>query len=188
MSLLQYYKNQFPVDLETIGYEFPSEIHLNESVHQTIDLNTRFFGGLEWENYTDDISQIDTANVKYFCVCLFMIVSIDENYFSHFKPKYIPFRRISNYPKFGWIGLGLHFEKPCLLINKPNINGVDFENITDSEINEFLNFYFANANFLNIDQSEFLESMINDEDFQCTSGIGIRILYFIQRVLLNREN
>lgn len=188
MNLLEYSEKQFLSNLRTIVYSTLSSYHLDENHRPYISLETKFFGGMNWADYESNLSKIESSNKKYFCLCLFTIVCTDLNFYTNFKEHYSSFQAITNYPKFGWIGSGLNFEKPCVLLNKPNILGVDFDKITDLEIEEYVKHHLnISKSFLSeINMEEFFNAMLQDKDFE-GGGIGQRLIYQIERQL-NRLN
>jgi hypothetical protein len=188
MNLLEYSEKQFLSDLKTIVYSTPSSYHLDENHRPYITLDTKFFGGMNWADYESNLSKIEPSNKKYFCLCLFTTIATDLNFYTNFKEHYSSFQAITNYPKFGWIGFGVNFEKPYVLIDIPNQLGVDFDKIADLEIEEYVKHHLTiSKSFLGeIKMKEFFNVMLQDKDFQC-GGIGQILIYQIARQL-NRLN
>lgn len=176
MTLLQYCQTLFLKDLGTLEFKCPNS-------HQTLGFSrpfitptTKFFGGCEWENMENDLSKINVENRKYFCICLFTMVCADENMYAYFKENYELFSKKTNYPKFGWLGFGIHFEKPCYLLSTPK--EVDFDSIPEIEIKDYILYQFTiSSSFLgNITAKEFFTKMIDDEHFNCESEIFKKIV------------
>jgi hypothetical protein len=183
MTLLNYSQTHFLRDLQLLNCKVPGTNHILDYRILHINPSTKFFGGLEWENMQDDLSQIIVENRKYFCVCLFTMVCTDENMYANFKGDYESFNTITNYPKFGWLGFGINFEKPCYILTRPI--EVDFESISELEIKDFIQYQITiSSRFLgNITPVEFFTSMINDIDFNCESEIFRKILSSIKSIL-----
>lgn len=177
MTLNKYAKQQFLHDLNTLKSERPNSTILE--VDGRADSETGFFGGKEWEHYNINISNIDIPNRKYFCLCLFAMVSADQNMFANHNEHYHNFRKMFTYPKFGWAGFGMHFEKPSFLLSVPSQSGVDFSSITNEELNEFVVDQFRQAKtFLpkSLPVWDFFKDMINDIDFKSDTGIFKRLV------------
>jgi hypothetical protein len=137
MNLLDYSNKQFKFDISKLFLEKPNIIELTHDIR--LDNKTVFFGGQNWFNYKIDTEHINKENLKYFCICLFTMVCADETMYTYHNQYYNHFRKKFNYPKFGWTGYGSHFEKPFHLLNTPILNGVNFNKITNEEIEEFVN-------------------------------------------------
>lgn len=177
MTLNKYAKQQFLHDLNTLKSERPNSTILE--VDARADSETRFFGGKEWEHYNLNISNIDIPNRKYFCLCLFAMVSADQNMFANHNEHYHNFRKMFIYPKFGWAGFGMHFEKPSFLLSVPSQAGVDFSEINTEELNEFVVDQFKQAkSFLpkSLSVWDFFKDMINDVDFKSDTDIFRRLV------------
>jgi hypothetical protein len=162
MTLLNYIKTQFIKDLQSL------EITTNEGMS--------FFGGQEWENFEIDTAKINPKHLAYFCFCLFSMTCADQNMHSNFKFAYRDWLKKSQYPKFGWYGFGNHFEKPKFLLEVSEQKGVDFNLITDQDLNEFVDFNFnVSLRQFGIDTKTFFKVMMNDIDFNSETSIFQRL-------------
>lgn len=162
MTLLNYIKTQFIKDLQNLKFITKEGI--------------RFFGGPEWENFEADTSKIDSKNVPYFCFCLYSMTCADQNMHSNFKFAYRNWVLKSQYPKFGWSGFGNHFEKPKFLLEIPEKHGVDFNLITDQDVQEFVEFNFnVSLKQFGVDTKTFFQIMVNDLDFNSNTQIFKRL-------------
>ena len=142
------------------------------------DLDTRFFGGHHWEKYLQDTAHVLQGNLAYYCFCLFTMTCADQNMYAHFREKYSEFRNRFRYPKFGWCGFGSHCEAPRYLLDIPCIqHDIDFNVITDTEIEEFLKSQYSildgifGAEFRRI----FFREMLNDDGFYAECGVFKRL-------------
>lgn len=183
MALLHYSQTHFLRDLRLLDFEYPNIYQTLDFTIPNITKNTRIFGGSKWEKQEIDLLEISLENRKYFCICLFFMVCIDENMYAHFKDEYEPFNRFTNYPKFGWLGSKIHLEKPCYLLIAPK--DVNIESIPELEIKDFIHQQFTKSSqFLgNITPIAFFTAMINDEHFNCDSPVFQKILHSIKSEL-----
>jgi hypothetical protein len=183
MTLLQYSQTLFLRDLKSLGFSYPHSIDIDLELRPFVYVTTPFFGGGNWLNMEVDLSEINEDHKKYFCICLFTMTSADQNMYSHFRSNYEFFYNKVRYPKFGIVGFGYAFEKPCLLLTKPT--EVNFESIPEFEIKEFIHHQFTiSSHFLgDITPNEFFTAMINDVDFNCECEIFRRILNCIKSEL-----
>jgi hypothetical protein len=163
-ALEHYYQTQFTQDLETLAYRHPNPVIMNNLPLFKIDAATKFFGGMEWENFDDDLASI--ANKEAFIYCLFVITIIDLVMFTYFQHNYEHFRNGTQYPKFGWCGYGPHYENPKKMLLKSEENGildvVSFQT-TQKAYLIFIGTLFSKTG---VDAKEFIQAMLNDPDFQ----------------------
>lgn len=178
MTLLEYSKNQFYHDLKLIISNSPKEIQPNKII---LELNahfnekTTFIGGRQWCYFKHDINYVSTINRAYFCICFFSMVSADQNTYAHFPNLTEQWTKQFQYPKFGWCGFGAHFEKVKYLLQIPEQNGVDFNDIADSEIQEYFCFHYqSGSNILGNNIEHFFRIMLEDSDFDFESEIFSR--------------
>ena len=183
MTLLHYSQTHFLKDLELLDYTFPTPSQTLNFLKPHITPKTRFFGGAEWENMENDLSKVKIENRKYFCICLFTMVCADENMYAYFKENYEAFNSLTKYPKFGWLGFGINFEKPCYLIIAPK--EINFDSIPELEIKEFIHHQFTiSSHFLeDITPNQFFTVMINDIHFNCECEIFRRLLHCMKTEL-----
>lgn len=171
MKLNKYFKEQFPIDLKKLKFERPNSTILSNPALFKIDNNTIYFGGPNWGNIINDTKDIAKENLEYFCISLFTITVIDLGMFTNINEYYDVFRKNTNYPKFGWIGFGPHYENPKKLLLIPEEKGlVDFSYLKDNfkeyfellklECDDFFTNHFENSN-----TTIFLNTIFNDKDF-----------------------
>lgn len=167
MTLLQYSKKQFLIDLDSLQ---KNEFQINP------DLTASFFGGSQWRNYDKDIMNISTENRDKFCICLFTMTSADQNAHSHF-PELLPaWLQHFKYPKFGGYSFGPFFEKVNYLLDVPAAKEVDFDVISQEHINEFLISQFQVGHLvLGSQLNDFFKKMVNDADFNSDTEIFSKI-------------
>ena len=139
-----------------------------------IDEQTVFFGGKDWGNIEHDLSSISPKIKEYFVICLFTIVLIDLTMFTYFKDQFSVYRKKTNYPKFGWVGFGPHFENPMKIILVPeHLKIVDFHFLKNN-IGGYCKWFLdkCEEDFLKSDLSintfEFIQKILGDKDFKPT--------------------
>ena len=176
MTLLQYSQNLFLKDLQLLDFIYPIPFDINLDLRPFVYETTPFFGGSEWQNMESDLSKINEEHKKYFCICLFTMTCADQNMYSHFRSNYEFFYNRVRYPKFGMVGFGYAFERPCYLLIRPR--ELDFESIPELEIKDFIHQQFTiSSHFLGgITPNDFFTAMINDIHFNCDTEIFRRIL------------
>jgi len=114
MPLIDYFRNEFWNDIKKIELFQPSEVILQNPGDFYLHSGVRFFGGSNWENYPNDILNIE--NEHEFILSLFIVSTIDYfiknniNLYLNIRQKYDP-------PKLGWCGYGPHFEHPFKILN-----------------------------------------------------------------------
>jgi roadblock/LC7 domain-containing protein len=176
MTLNNYATAHFLTDLNTLPKDRPNPSLLNDN--DRADRNTYFFGGQEWSNCESNLSKIIPNHKKYFALCLFTMVCADQTMFTYYRGNYTNFRRLIVYPKFGWTGFGYHFEGPKYLLTVPVNFGVDFSEITNEELDEFIANQFSIAkSFMppGVSVNEFFTNMLNDVDFYAETDIFVRL-------------
>lgn len=191
-NISNYFKNQFPIDLKTIEFQHPNVTLLNNPNTFKIDNNTIYFGGINWKNFNNDIRHIERNNYDFFFLSLFMISVFDLTMYTHFRTSYDTFRSLTYYPKFGWSGLGPHYENPKKILSIPENRGflekrnvVKFiDNYIDMFIDEF-NSFFENKT-PQITSTDFLTKLLNDSDFHITNSDEDSIFELIYNKLNRR--
>jgi hypothetical protein len=176
MNLNKYANTLFIKDLDSLKLQKPSAPMLDGN--DRADHKTKFFGGKAWEFCERDIKYIKPENKKYFCICLFTMVCADETMFTYYRTHYNAFRRKIVYPKFGWSGFGFHFESPKYLLTVPVEFGVDFSEVSNEELEEFIINQFAIAvNFMPTGTTvkSFYIDMFHDADFHADAVIFERL-------------
>ena len=175
MSLIAYLNNNFKRDINSLNTSRCNNI-INEN-NPYINVDTLFFGGPLWENFNEDIIAVNPRDRAYFCFCLFTMVAADQNAHAHFKDELFDWLEHFRYPKFGWCGFGPHFEKVCCLLKVPSANAIDFDIITDAELDAFVQLQFENGRrVLGNRVNDFFATMLNDEDFSCDLTIFERLV------------
>lgn len=160
MSLMHYIQTNFTRDLKSMKYIEHG--------------GRRFFGGREWANFKDDTNQISNESLAYFSFSLFTMICADQNMYTNFRFAYAKWekRTKSIYPKFGWPGFSEHHEKPEFLLTIPEKNGVDFDKITQDDIEEFVKFNLSVSLVeFGIDTKVFFLTMVEDVDFNFENKI-----------------
>lgn len=183
MTLLNYSQNQFFNDLNSLQFSKPNNIILE--LNPYFNERTVFFGGREWSNFSQDINHVSDTNKAFFCICLFSMVSADQNMYAHFPNLIDRWSRQFQYPKFGWCGFGEHFEKVKYLLQIPEQNGVDFDGISDTEIQEYFRAHYQNGRIiLGVFVQHFFNIMLEDVDFNFESNIFSRF----RRIMIDSIN
>lgn len=174
MTLLEYSQKQFLNDLNRIPKTNCNTIA--SELSPNIDSKTNFFGGYHWENYENDIINITPENRDKFCICLFAMSSSDQNVHAKFSNLLAVWLRHFKYPKFGYCGLGPHFEKVNYLLDVPVAHGINFNSISQEQIDEFLTLQFnAGRLVLGDELNFFFQTMVQDSDFSSDTEIFRKI-------------
>lgn len=183
MTLLKYSQAQFFNDLKSLQFSKPNDIILKHNPY--FNERTVFFGGRVWSNFNQDINHVSDKNKGFFCICLFSMVSADQNIYAHFPNLINEWSRQFQYPKFGWCGFGEHFEKVKFLLQIPEQNGVDFDVISDTELQEYFCAQYQNGRIILGDIVEhFFNIMLEDVDFNFESNIFSRF----RRIMIDSIN
>jgi len=183
MTLLQYSKTQFFNDLKLLQFSKPNDIILKHNPY--FNERTVFFGGREWSNFNQDINHVSDTNKGYFCICLFSMVSADQNIQRHFTNLIDRWDEKFKYPKFGDNGFGRPNEKVKYLLQIPEQNGVDFDGISDTEIQEYFCAHYQNGRIILDENVErFFNIMLEDVDFNFESNIFSRF----RRIMIESIN
>ena len=180
MTLLHYSQTLFLRDLQSLKFIYPIPFDIDLESRPFVNKTTPFFGGNGWQNMESDLSNINEEHKKYFCICLFTMTSADQNMYSHFRSNYEFFYNRLKYPKFGFFGFGIAFERPCYLLTRPK--EINFDSIPELEIKDFIHHQFkTSSHFLgNITSKDFFTQMIGDIHFNCECDIFRRILFYIK--------
>jgi hypothetical protein len=182
MTLLEYSQKQFLIDLNRIPKTTCNNIA--SELSPNIDSKTVFFGGYDWENYVNDIMNVALENRAKFCVCLFSMTSSDQHAHARFPNFISVWLRHFKYPKFGYCGLGPHFEKVNYLLDVPVAHGINFDSISQEQIDEFLTSQFTAGRLVLGDElNSFFQTMVEDADFYSDNEIFRKIKKGIISVL-----
>jgi len=174
MKVQEYRKNEFPGDLRKLEFQRPNSVILNNPESFRTDSNTIYFGGRDWENITNDISNIEKNNREYFFLCLFTITIIDLTMFTYYKESYETFRRLTMYPKFGWSGFGPHYENPKKLLLIPENEGLLNRKKIEEYIDDYIDLLIDECNSFfgikipEITTKDFISKIVHDNEFQIT--------------------
>ncbi len=168
----EYFYQKFPIQLATIKLNRPSEI-IRDFMH---DESVVFFGGRDWCNVQADLDLIPVADRSKFVLSLFTIVLIDQTMFTHFRGSYDKWRTQTNYPKFGWSGLGPHNENPFKILWAPERDGLIDVDQTIALVDELLKFlvddtsYGLTNNRPRIEFAEYFKIIRNDDCYSFNLG------------------
>ncbi|MBF0606731.1 MAG: hypothetical protein HQL61_04145 [Magnetococcales bacterium] len=108
LDLKTYYLSYFRKDIEKIKL-----LHGNRITNK----DDFFFDRDSWINAILKINS--NEQITCFILSMFITVASDQTMFTYYKPLYGQFKLLTQYPKFGWCGLGPHNENPLLLIRYP---------------------------------------------------------------------
>jgi hypothetical protein len=131
MTLKDYFKNEFWNDIEKIELFQPNEVILQNPGDFNLHSGVRFFGGSNWENYPNDILNIE--NKDEFILSLFIVSTIDY-FIKNNNERYLEIRQKYNPPKLGWCGYGPHFEHPFKILKIINTEQPDLLKVRFDEI------------------------------------------------------
>lgn len=170
MALINYSRTTFLNDLSVLQFTRPNRIVIE--MNANFNDKTIFFGGRQWSDFQQNINHVLPQNRAYFCLCLFTLVSADQNIHAHFPNLIKAWDRRFSYPKFGWCGFGAHFEKVRYLLQIPEQNGIDFNIITEQELQDYFCFHYQTGK-TELDQNinSFFRIMLEDADFDFNSDI-----------------
>ena len=132
-----YFHQRFPAQLARIAFRRPNDV-VREHIMQ--DPGVVFFGGRDWETVAEDLATVPAADRSRFILSLFMVVLTDQVLYTHFHESYNAWRRETNYPKFGWSGLGPHNENPLKILWAPEREQIVDINKLLALIPEFVKF------------------------------------------------
>jgi len=171
MSLRDYLKNQFKMDLMKLSFEKPNTTILSNPEIFNIDEKAQFFGGRDGENLVNEIMKIEENNRLYFILGLFSIITIDLTMHTYYKEYHANYRKSTAFPHFGYSGFGVHFNKPKYLLNQQynltKIDNAELESIIDDYVNIFnedcTNAFSQHFAGIEIDVKDFLSKMLNDK-------------------------
>lgn len=163
----EYFNKYFYSDLKRIDLQSaPDHIMVNPSIYK-FDSSLRFFGGLNWENFSNDLSFVLVKNHQKFVLSLFYMVCNDMSFYTHFKNQYPDFRKITNFPKFGQWRFAPRFELPQVLLIVAKERGKLL--FSDELLAEYANFWvnsikkFLESNFESIHYKDFMLKLLDDE-------------------------
>ena len=112
----EYFYGQFRTQLAGLAFLRPDNV-VREHIMR--DPAVVFFGGPDWENVASDLASVPERDRPQFVLCLFMVVLTDQSLYTYVLDSYDPWRRETNYPKFGWSGFGPHNENPFKILWAP---------------------------------------------------------------------
>lgn len=178
--MINYYENYFKADIQNLTFYKPNKTIMQNPNVFRIDKETLFWGGRNWENIKKDLERISPENIENYILTLFCITSIDLGMFSQFggihSNAYQILRKETNIPKFGWCGLGPHFENPKKILSVPlELNLLDFTFTKNNPDEVALYFKYLCDKFLlqlseETTSSIFINHLLADKDFKITES------------------
>ena len=169
-----YFENEFPSDLQKINFQQPNSVL--QGILRTGD--TPFFGGEDWMYCRENLSSVPAKNRNYFILSIFMIVLTDQCLFSCHRNVYEQWRERTHFPKFGWVGFGIHNENPFKLLWIPEREKI--VDIDDMELvmPEFVDFFkYKICTYLpeiNVSPNLFFENIRRDPAYQFDEGVVLK--------------
>ena len=137
------------------------------------------YGGNRWEYMETDLAAVLPVNRKYFCVCLFMLEVFRSALSRNHIDAFIKIQRKKDYPQFGRMLSGAcESETACYLLERPTEQGVDFEMISDFELQEFVADMFDLIDATmgrDLDDVKMYETMLADSGFHADYSIFKRL-------------
>jgi len=168
-----YFHDRFPIQLQQIPLRRPNDVVRG---HIMRDESVVFFGGQDWRNVASDLRRVPPSDQVKFILSLFMIVLTDQCLYTYFQHAYIDWKRITNFPKFGWAGFGPHVENPFKLLWAPEREGLVDPNDAIEVMPQFVDFlltetddYFANR-IPNVDRNHYYNSIRQDSAYEFNEG------------------
>jgi len=169
----EYFYRRFPAQLAGLEYQRPNEVLRLQMMR---DPAVVFFGGSDWENVRGDLAAIPEEDRARFILSLFMVVVTDQALYTYFKEAYESWRKVTNFPKFGWSGFGPHNENPFKLLWAPEREGTGNHDELISLIPEFVRFWveetgaFFREHVQGVDMARYFEAICNDEGYAFDRG------------------
>ena len=84
----------------------------------------RFFGGRNWESCEDDLRDVPQEKRAALCLILYFKVLMDQAMHAQFPDQYPAYAECRPFLRFGWAGLGRHYENPLKLLREPIRRGL----------------------------------------------------------------
>jgi hypothetical protein len=182
--LEKYYKEKFPQELEKLTYHHPNSVISKDPESFKIDQETKFFGGMNWENFDDDLGRIK-ENKSEFVFFLFTITMIDVIMFSHFQDQYQDYRKQTKYPKFGWVGFGPHYENPKMILLKSEQKNIIQARVIKENLKAYLLLIGILIEETGIDAEEFIRAILKDPDLKALPSESLGSYSLIYNELKN---
>lgn len=111
-----YFYKRFPSQAARLKFQRPNDIVRDCIMH---DSDVAFFGGENWGNVAEDLATVPVPDRSRFILSLFMVILTDQALYTYFHNYYHAWRSKTNFPKFGWSGLGPHNENPFKILWAP---------------------------------------------------------------------
>jgi len=171
-----YFYDTFPKHHALLNCSQPNRIE--RDIMQ--DSSVVFFGGPDWSNVADDLSKIPYDDRPRFVLSLFMVVLADQCLYTYQRDAYSVWRRMTNYPKFGWSGFGSHNENPLKILWAPEREEAMSARSTIDMMSSFVDFFltetnkFFTENLPNVNLSDYFNAMRQDAEYAFDEGEIVR--------------
>ena len=151
--------------------------HLKLLHYQRMNVSAMvFFGGRDGKDLGIDIQRVPEKDRPHFILCLLMVVLTDQCLHQYFKSDYKTWRKITNYPKFGWSGFGAHNENPLkILLAAEGSRSVNIHDVLVL-MPEFVRFLveetcdFFKQKLPDVVARKYFDLMLHDKDFGDVRG------------------
>ena len=156
------------------------------------DYNIQFFGGRNWEHAAEDLATIPPHQREIFVFCVFMTVITDQAIFTYYPQYYAKWRHVTQFPKFGWSGFGMHNENPYKLLWMPEKKRlIDPEVACDAMaewVTQFIDLTHISFNYQynTFDTATFFKNIMQDTSFQFVPNKNSRVLTAFRQQLIEQ--
>jgi hypothetical protein len=185
-----YFYTTFPNQIRLLEIRRPNQVVLE---HIMRDDSVIFFGGRDWKNVSDDLSQIPPEDRPHFILSLFMVVLTDQCLFTYQPDSYPLWRQKTSFPKFGWSGFGPHNENPFKVLWAPERDKVVKTDEVVKLIPQFVEFMleetyrFFDNSLPTVNSAKYFESIRQDGAYEFAQGQIVQSFKREFEALLNRS-
>ena len=162
-----YFYNDFQIHLHHVAASKKPEDNLGEMI--------KIIGKHEWADFEKDMQKVPTEKHAEFLLSFFMIVLSDQAIYTHEHDSYYPWRKNTNFPKFGTWSFGLINHNPLLILAKADTDA-ELSSRVIAMMPEFAKFlaeetqeYFAKIFGDKVDVKEYFAAILNDNGYKIAS-------------------
>lgn len=173
MDINDYFYQKFPKELKKLNFAKPNKV-VSEKIMN--DASVMFFGGQNWKNANEDLSNISMNERPLFVLSLFLITLTDQCLFTYEPTLYEKWRNATNFPKFGWAGFGPHNENPFCILTEPEREGLVNQSMILDLMPEFVEFMSEQTELAfkeslkQVNLKDYFNYIINDKAYSLDEG------------------